>query len=102
MSRYGKILICVCLSDLFLTVLGLQMGLIGEANGILQRVLHLWGIEALVAVKALLTMPCIFLLEHALRNPNPKNSLPIETYYKLAVCGYVISFVLLTILVNFF
>lgn len=102
MSKYGKILLCICLLDLFLTVTGLQLGLIGEENGLLLRVLDIWGVEALVVAKVLLTIPGIFLCELALRRPSSRYRFPIKAYYKFAIWGYVASFIFLTIFVNFF
>jgi hypothetical protein len=101
MSKYGKVLLCVCLLDLLVTTVGIQLGYMGESNGMLHWVLVRRGIVGLVLIKiAIFTLPGICFIEAVLRFKRADER-RVNVFYKIGIWSYVVLFSLGTFWVNF-
>ncbi len=101
MSKYGKVLLCVCLLDLLVTTVGIQLGYMGESNGILHWVLARRGIVGLVAMKiAICTLPGLCFIEAMVRFKRVDER-RANIFYKIGIWSYIVLFSFGTFWVNF-
>ncbi|MBI5079316.1 hypothetical protein HZB06_01405 [Candidatus Wolfebacteria bacterium] len=91
MSKYGKILVGLCLADLLLTVFCIKFGFAIEASSFLLFYFNNFGLAGFVASKLYMNALSIFALEATFRfrlMPEKK----MRVYYKAAI---LVSFMIL-------
>ncbi len=91
MSKFGKVLLLICLVDLAMTLLLITSGIAGEANPLLSYYFMNWGATGLVVSKMWLVLIPLFVLEAGQRTC-PYAKARIVYYYKIAIGSYVILF----------
>ncbi len=89
MSRFGVILLSVCLLDLTGTALGIHFGYFEEANPMLNYFLERWGLFGLIISKMFFVLIPLLVLEIAPRFDSIVQR-RIGIYYKVVIYAYIL------------
>lgn len=87
-SRLGITLASFCLLDLVGTAIGIRLGYLEEWNPMLNYFYHIGGLPGFILSKMFFVIVPIAILETILRSESVDKQ-RIETYYKIAILGYV-------------
>ncbi|MBU1102153.1 hypothetical protein KJ853_00660 [Patescibacteria group bacterium] len=101
MSKYGKILLCICLWDLLTTLIWLNLGVIKEGNPLLGFYLENFGLLGFSSGKLFINSLAIFVLE-LLQQLDYLSKKRKKFYYFLAIRVYLIFYALFTLKINIF
>ncbi len=89
MSRFGVILLSICLLDLTMTALGIHFGYLKEASPILNYFLERWGLPGLILSKIFFVATPLLILEIAPGFDSIAQR-RIGAYYKFVIYSYVL------------
>ncbi len=97
MNNKAKILITICLYDLLLTTIGLQTGVVEEANPILRYYLG-YGLIYFILIKVFINGACIAPVEiySRVRELTKKEVLLFDRFYNMAITAYILSLIIFT------
>lgn len=100
MTKYGIVLAMLCELDLISTVVGLKLGVVEEANPIMQYFINIGGIKGFVVIKLLISALSIAFMEITYKhNFIPRRKMRI--YYKVAIFLFISEYATAFIYVNF-
>ena len=98
MSKYGIILLGICLLDGIGSLIGIHIGYMNEFNPILKFFLINWGLMGFIFSKII----CFTLVPITFLEMNYKRHLKLVTFgYRFVIIAYLILFSSIFVLINF-
>jgi len=87
-NKFGIALVCVCISDLIFTAVGLEMGWFEELNPLFEWAIVRWGTLGFIVTKLFFIVVPVAMIEILTRHYDMARR-KISNYYKFTICAYI-------------